>query len=81
MIGLILYFLIGYGLGLAYYAYECKRFKQKGYWCWETYNDKEGVTFMFFLFVLVWPLLLICLLLYLIVAYPTGYIKKHYGIK
>lgn len=78
MIGLILYFLIGYIVGLAFYAYSCRDYKKHNqYLTWDQYNDKYGITFALFIVILAWPIVVIML----VAVFPAEYIRKYFGIE
>lgn len=83
---IVLYFIIGLIIGLCDYTYECYRYKKKyenKSWrlTWKEYDDKEDVTIILIICILLWPVAIIAVLAYLIFVYPTVYIRKYFGIE
>lgn len=83
---IVLYFIIGFIIGLCNYTYECYRYKKKyenKSWrlTWKEYDDKEDVTIILIICIFLWPVAIIVVLAYLIFVYPTVYIRKYFGIE
>lgn len=86
MIWIILYFLIGLIIGFCYYIYKCYKYKKKyenKSWklTWDEYDNEEGVTFVLFICIFLWPLYTLDVLIYLIFICPTKCIRKYFGIE
>lgn len=83
---IVLYFIIGLVTGLCDYTYECYKYKKKyenKSWklTWDEYDDKEGTTLTLIVCIFFWPVAIIAVLAYLILVYPTVYIRKYFGIE
>ena len=83
---LLVYFIIGFVVGLFVYDYHCKDFnkinKNRQFkLTWEEYSNKEGPGFGMALAIVLWPVFVVIAICYYTFQYPIDYIKKRNGIK
>ncbi len=83
---ILIYFIIGFVVGLFIYDYYCKDFnkinRNRQYkLTWEEYSDKEGPGACMGFAIVIWPFFLVVAICYYIFQYPIDYIKKRNGIK
>ena len=82
--GLLVYFIIGFIVGLFIYDQYCKDFNKKNKQfklTWEEYSNKENPGFCMGLAMILWPILLLIIVCYYMFQYPIDCIKKNNGIK
>ena len=83
---ILIYFIIGFVIGLFIYDYYCKDFNKTNKssplkLTWEEYaSKKEPGTCLIFSLIL-WPILLLVAICYYTFQYPINCIKKRNGIK
>ena len=82
----LVYFIIGFIVGLFIYDYHCKDFnkinKNRQYkLTWEEYSRQECPGGIMGCAIVFWPILLLIVICYYIFQYPVDRIKERNGIK
>ena len=83
---ILVYFIIGFVIGLFTYDYHCKDFNKKNEnrqfkLTWDEYAIVEGPGLCMAFAIVLWPILLLVAICYYIFQYLIDCIKKHNGIK
>ena len=82
----LIYFIIGFVVGLFVYDYYCRDFNKKNKnrqfkLTWSEYARNENPGFSMAIAMCLWPILLLIAVCYYMFQYPINCIKKRYGIK
>lgn len=81
MIFLIVYFIIGFIIGLIQFDKDCKKYKEKySNLTWQSYCNMQEPYIALSAIIIMWPVILIIYLIYCICIIPINWIKKHNGI-
>lgn len=83
---ILIYFIIGFVVGLCIYDYYCKDFnkinKNRQYkLTWEEYSRKQGLGICMAFTIVIWPVFVIITICYYMFQYPINCIKERNGIK
>ena len=86
LLTILVYFIIGFIVGLFIYDYHCKDFNKinknrQVKLTWDEYANKKDPGFSMSFAIILWPMFAIVAICYYAFQYPIDCIKKHNGIK